>query len=369
MVIPVSASPSLDDAYISYSVKGYYSQYLFSTTWSSNSTISPEGLISSTPYFSLLSDYFSVYPGGTVGLFDDNSLKSLPISVCFYDSNYNVVSGGFSSSKSYFNVPSGVSFCRFSQKYSNYLKIISSATPFDSSNYTYLFNSIDDISIQNGLISIPYQSYSYTGVFIDLEFYSSSYYLTNFGFDVYTYFSSSLPHLNNVPNVYLDENVIELYTYHFDHGDKQFAFCDDSISNPTYFDESFNNRQPFSGFRLYIPVSFNDALGSVSTSLQIEFSNFYIDSKEAVYAGDLEKLVDDKQEQVSAVISDLTLPTPNIHDAFSGLDDLSTAYHNSETELVATFHILYDSFPIIVLFMTLSISMTVLGYILFGKSG
>ena len=370
MVIPVSASPSLEDSHITYSVKGYFIQYGFSSSWTTGKILSDGSVVTSGVGYTGYSDYFEVSPGGTVFLFSSSSSNLLTLqNICFYDSSYNVVAGGSDSPSAFYYVPNGAFYARLSQSaiLDSRALIICSPQYVNFNSYTYLFNEISDITISNGVVSIPYQSYSYTSVFLDLEFYPNSYYLSNFGLDVFTYFSSpGLPHIDNTVNEYLDENVIELYMYHFDHGEKQFVFIDDSISNPTSFTESFNSRQPFSGFRLYIPVSYNGSSGSVSTSLQIELSNFYVDSKEAVYSAEADKIVDDKGEAVSGLIDDLVVPTPNTTDLFSGMDDVVQAVNSQQFSTVIS--AMWQN-GIIPLFMLLSVSFSVLGYILFGKSG
>ena len=82
------ASPSLEDSYITYSLKAYYTN--FEITYNRvTGLLDSSGVISSNPDYRTYT-YFDVYPGGTVFMFNtvsNNTPKNFT-ALCFYDSNY-----------------------------------------------------------------------------------------------------------------------------------------------------------------------------------------------------------------------------------------------------------------------------------------
>lgn len=364
MAMPSFASPQLSDASITYSVRGYYSQYLVTPSYTANTIIHYDGSVTSTSSFRYTSDYFRVYPGGSFAVFYDNSILNDYLAVAFFDSSYNVVSGGFNWSTGYrvIDVPSGAYYARLTQRAATSVPILSSQTSFSISNYSYLFAVIDDIFIDSdGHITIPYQTYSYTSVFLDFDFYSNNFYAQSFTLDVFSYLTAS--YINGKYLIdYLDGTYLTLYRYFNDaSGSTQYEFLDDSINNPASFNEAFNNRVPFRGFRLYIPISYNGGFASVSSNLHIELSNFMLDSHATQMVQEI--------KSIQELLSDYSLnhlTDVSLSDAFNNIDYAADTLENTR------FRAIFDSFygyGIIPTLIVLSLSIAFLGYLLYGKSG
>lgn len=355
------ASPSLSDASLTYSVRGYYSQYLITPSFTANTLIHDDGSITTTGSFRYTSDYFRVYPEGNFAVFYDNSILNDNLAVAFYDSSYNVVSGGFNWSTGHrvVDVPSDAYYARFTQRAAVSVPVLSSQTPFTVSNYSFLFAVIDNITIDaDGHITIPYQTYAYRSVFLDFEFYSNNSFIDSFSLDVYSYLTGGFFD-GRIINEYIDENSLTLYRYFNSGNDVVYEYIDESVSNPSSLSASFSESVEFRGFRLYIPVSFSGNVGSVSTSLHVDLSNFALNGLDAQARSSVDGALDSLSDLTDNLAVPLPTVNPNalINDALSGIDITSG---------VNFFTIFYDN-ELIPKMILIAVSFALLGYILFGK--
>lgn len=364
MAFPSFASPSLEDASITYSVKGFSSQYVTQFSSNTSGSVSSSGVISSVSgrYYS---NYLAVVPGTYLFIYDsllDN--RTFFTNVCFFDSDYSVVSGGRDTQGYYIVVPSDASYCIITTTLSSRsrLHLGYSLFPLEGSeSWRYVFHSIDNITFSDGKILIPYQTFTYTSVFLDFEFYPNNFYAESFSLDVFSYLTASYIDGKYVMN-YLDGTYLTLYRYFDDSsGATQYEFLDDSINNPASFNEAFNNRVPFRGFRLYIPISYNGASGSVSSNLNIELSNFMLDSHSTQMVQEIKSIQELLSDYSLEHLTDVSLS-----DAFNNIDYASDTLENTR------FRAIFDSFygyGIIPTLIVLSLSIAFLGYLLYGKSG
>lgn len=362
------ASPALDDASISYSVKGYATQYSVEPSYTSYTYITSDGSVNTTDRYCAVTDYFSVTPGTYVFLYYPTNFVFIQINFCcFYDSDHNVIPGGFdgdltpSGTVSSIIVPHNASFARITHLYGLRACVVSSLFEVNSSNYTYVFHEINDITISDGLITIPYQIYGYTSVLLDFEFYDNNYYASSFSLDVFSYLTASYIDGKYVLE-YNEGNYISLYRYFDDNSDSvQYEFLDDSVNNPTSFTEAFDNRVPFRGFRLYIPVSYRGGTGSVSSNLIVELSNFMLDSYSAQAIDEVKsiykKLSDYSLDHLTEVV---------LNDILNNVDNASNSVE--DVRFLSIFDGIYG-YGIIPALITLSLCISFVGYLLFGKSG
>lgn len=362
------ASPSLEDATITYSVKGYYTQYMVDSPYTGYTYITSDGSIISTSTYCAVTDYIAVDPGTYVFLINPSDFTFIRIIyACFYDSDHNVISGGFDGSfspESFMNsilVPDGAAYVRLSHRYSMRAALVSSLFEINASNYKYVFHELNGITLSNGLITIPYQIYGYTSVFLDFEFYDNNYYASSFSLDVFSYLTASYIDGKYVLS-YSDGNYISLYRYSNDSsGNISYEFLDDSVNNPTSFTEAFDNRVPFRGFRLYIPVSYQGGIGSVSSNLNVELSNFYLDS----FSTQMNTQIKSIYERLSDYSVDHLIEV-DLNDILNNVDNASNSVE--DVRFLSIFDGIYG-YGIIPTLITLSLCISFVGYLLFGKSG
>lgn len=363
-IFPSFASPSLDDSVLTYSVKAYYLKYTYPGNWSYNTIISSDGTITSTSSYRLTSGYISVTPGGTVAIVPtDRTAFLLIYSCCFFDSDYNVVSGGFdysSDSPVYsVSVPIGATYIRLTQYHTSNIQVVSSPSSISSLSNPYIWGTIDNISISDGVIDVPLQIYGYTEVYFDFEFYSNSVLkIDSFSLDVYSWLTGTF--IDGVrPNDYSDGTYLTLYSYYYQSGSRVYDFLDDSVNNPASFIESFSPKRFFSGFRMYVPIN-QDGGSSIDSSLHVELSNFMLNSYSAIAIDDIKTI----QQQLSDYSLE-QIGTVNLTEFDTLLGDYSSRL--DEIRAQSVFSSIYSS-AFIVTLMGISLVIGFLGYILYGKS-
>lgn len=220
MAIPSFASPQLSDSSVTYSVRGYFSQYV--NTFSSlgvsltRGILHSDGTITDTSSSYFYSSYIPISGGDSFCVIYTGSNVSIGLNnVAYYDSDYNLIPGGYDFQNSglrqkYFTSPSNASFVRITEVSSQYYTVfgfLTSVFPLTDNNYSYVYHSIDDISISSdGSISIPYQTNAYTSVFLDFEFYGNNSFIDSFSLDVYTYFTGGFFD-GRIINEYKAENL------------------------------------------------------------------------------------------------------------------------------------------------------------------
>lgn len=365
-VMSTFASLSLDDADFECSVKAYYLKYSVLPTWTKGIALQPDGSTIEVESFRLTSDFVSVVPSGTVSVIDTSRfLPTNILSYCFYDSSHSLISGGNNVGR-FLDVPANASYIRVTQSGSSSYYILSSPTHFDSFSDKFLWGEIENVTISDNIVTIPYQTYSFNfirlyGFFYDDNMpYSSvglSYKLTFTNTNLYsglvTFYDSdsiayaSLESLSYIP--YGEGDI--LHEYQDGHG----AWASSKNPGSLYTTTEDGN---FVGFLCTFPVNFQS--GVVSTSINIELSNFILDDKSV----EVEYNVNDTLSQLSDLAQQLALPTPDLNtllDVGSVLDRQNDTNANSVMRLIAS-----DG-GIITTMMFISVSITVLGYILFGK--
>lgn len=379
-VLPIFASPSLEDATVSYAVKGYYSQYV--DTFSSLGVSLTRGICHSSGQIETTSNnywYTSKIPvvGGqyfTIIYLSTMVPRSIN-NVTFYDSNDNVLAGfgydysGTGSRQAYFSIPylaSYVVITEITSSYASNFGILTSMYELTSSNYQYLYHEIDSINIVDNKITIPYQAYTYKFVFIDFLFFSSNYALQSFSLDVYAYIDS--PHLEGVsPLTYRDGEYLTVYRFFNDsNGNLDFSFIEDSSSNPSHITPYWNDHyeRPFRGFRMYLPILTDNTIGSVSSSLNVELSNFKLNGYDIEWSASQQALITEFHNKLNNYNS--LIPSTEEWDEFINWS-MTSVHDDSDYRLILSS--IYDFSAYIPTLILMSISVAFLGYIAFGKKG
>ena len=363
------ASPSLNDAYITYSLKVYYSQYLLSVSksWTFGYYYSSSGSWSSASGWRIGSHYYPVLGGGTLFTIRSGNPTSVIYNIIFYDSSQAVISDGYYYSSSepinFISVPAGASYCRVASASSNIQLADFYCVPgaASSSNYQYIWTEIDDVTISNDIVQIPYTSgLDYSQIFLDFQFDTTETYYS-MSLDVYSYFVG----FGSTDNTYPSGTYCSLY-YYFINSDseKDFNFLDDSINNPASFVENVSDGFRFDGFRLYIPIMEN--VGSGFNNLFIELSNFFLGDEEAVIISDIDSELGRIDDTLATIIPSLTVPSV----APDFVSDLTDDYYghllNNDFNLIIGSIYWIDFIPTLII---ISLGISILGFILFGRRG
>lgn len=369
MAMPSFASPQLSDADITFSVRGYYSQYLSSIVWQRNLWLTSDGSTVTLPSSNngFTSDFISVSPDSYFILtrISDRTIQNIR-AYCFYDSTYNLISStiltdfvqNYSSVKSFY-IPSGVSFVKVSAINGIGYSFYTSIFPIDTSNLApdHIFSVIDNISIDSdGNIFIPYQVYGFSQIYLDFKFFDSVYHFNNISFKVLSeYYDSTVPQFNGLLN-YGDGQVLsEPYT--LINGIKSTSLIFNTSSNPAHimYNIPFNE---FSGFNLYIPVYYPS--GIVSSGIRIHLSDFMLDGEDVSARLEVDRLL----SELDNLAQQLALPTPDLSSLLN-VDDILNNQNDINASSIMSF--IASDGGIITTMMIISVSLTVLGYILFGK--
>lgn len=364
MAIPSFASPSLSDADITFSLRGGYSQWFVPNTWHYNSTIDSEtGEVISFSGYSLVSDSFPVYYGGTICTFS-NRLPYAGIGyVAFYDSNMNFIQKiTYSPSATFVSPIAGASFARIEQRHSGSFSIVSSPSNFDRSNYSIIYSTFSSISVDSdGVIYIPYQVVAFSRVWLDFSFYSSTYKFSNISYKYQVEFFGN------------DSLFSGLVGFGDGYSYSETYFTIDGVNTTSSYGSNSNNpgsyvldihQNNFSGFLLDFPVNVSDSgtvTGVVSVGLKVTISDFALDGE----AVDSEFKVNSSLNDLNNLIEDLALPSPDSSVLFGDVGSvINNVNDNNARSFMAS---ILTNDGIITTLMVISISITVLGYILFGK--
>lgn len=370
MATPSFASPNISDADISFSVKGYYSQFLQSTTYTQYVYVSSNGTLTSDSTISMhTTDYVSVYGGGTV-MFFYNTSRQAYVRSCFYDSSYQVIDGGYNgdlarpnaTGRYFAYVPSGAVYARFTivRPYSSSAmaaacKFVSTDMYLDDSNYQYVWSEIQGLTLDSdGNLFIPYQVYGFTQIYLDFRFFDSVYQFSNIAFKVLSEYSDSSVYSGLLD--YGDGQVLaEPYILN---GDSiQTTAVASSSSNPARF--AFNiPHSEFSGFLIYLPVNIPN--GNVSTAVKVNVYDFQLDGEDVSARLEVDRVLG----QLDNLVEQLTLPSPDLDTL---LDVGGVLNNTNDTNASGIMSVIASDGGIITTMMVISVSVTVLGYILFGK--
>lgn len=383
LALTAFASPAITDATVSYRIRGYYTQYAASVTYTANCRIESDGtIVTVNPSNFKTSSAFAVTPGGYVFVYrsdSSNPLQSIT-SICFYDSQDIVVSGGYSygdpnTPQTFVPVPQGAVKCRLTITRSgtisaaaSYSKPIASPSDFgevNSDNYHYLWSELDNVSISSaGVVSLPYQTVAYDCVMLDYVFFNSAYQCDNIAFSVLTTYTGGYFEGERLVS-YNDFGIQSGYFIYDDFGRLQYqgSFVGDVYSNP-YRVTSKLSTGLFSGFRLMIgaPAEVPGSEGSVSTQMHIKVYDFELDSVDI----SVELEADSAISGLEAVGEQLVLPTPDTSVIYSNLQNVVVQMNNQD---FGNFSWFGPSGGIFVTMCVTSFTLAALAYIVFGKRG
>lgn len=362
IAVPSFAS-SLDDASVTFSVKVSYTYNSVIPTLTSRTYITSEGHVVSTATSCWVTDPIDVFGYNWVFFYrTSDSAKNYIRYACFYDSDGNVIPGGFDGNLSgssssdrimYLQVPSGASTVRLSQNYSSSIRVVPCYS--DPSGTNYIYRDVEDVSIDSdGNVVIPYQTSGYTAVNVDFQFFDSTYRFQTMSFKTHlTYTGGYFSGVREWDGS--TEGAIHLHQYYIDTSGVRHNFdIDTSLENPhTWNEELVSN--VFSGFTLVIPFS------SVSTSLNVNLTDFILDGEDVAAEFKVAGALDDLND----LADQIALPTP---DSAALFDGVSLVINNVNDNNARGFmrSILTDD-GIVTTMMVISITICVLGYILFGK--
>lgn len=366
MLTFVCSASSLEDAKITFAVKGYYGQYGVASTLTAHTYISSSGQIYTDNSQSVwASDYVDVKGYNYIFIFRTSDYSKNYIRfACFYDDDYNVVSGGFDGALSgsssvarvmYLAVPEGASYVRYSQNYSSSVRLV--RTYDNPSGTNYVFSEINDVSItDSGSIIIPYQTEAFQAIYVDFQFYDYKYLASYLQFRTeVSYYGYSGAGFSGLYEFSSPQSIV--FYYIDSEGFRINSVSDDfsSTENPHNWVLDLDGERNFSGFTLCLPIS------SVSSSIQIRLSDFSIDGEDTSAKLIVNKTLDD----LNNLSNDLSVPLPSINpndvinNALSGVDMQSG---------INFFTIFYDN-KLIPLMLLIAVSFALLGYIFFGKRG
>lgn len=361
----VSASISLEDADLQCSVKAYYLKYTLSTTWTRGIVLQADGSTIEVESYRLTSDYVSVVPSGTVVIINSSTFAATNIlSYCFYDSSYTLLTGGTSASR-FLNVPANAAYVRVTQSGSPSYSILSSPSQISSLSDRFIWGELENITISDNVITIPYQVYAFNTFRVYAFFYDDNMPYSSVGVSYKLTYSNSTV---NSGLVSFSSNDSFAYAYldslsyvPYGQGDVLNEYSDGGLysssnKNPAYLWTSTENGN-FVGFRLQFPVNGLD--GAVSTSIDVELSNFTLDDKSI----EAELSVYDALDQLNDLADQLAVPTPYID-----VDNLiDTAFNGVDMSTTNNFFSIFYNNDIIPKMLLIAVTVALLGYILFGK--
>lgn len=353
---------SLDDATITYSVKGYFSQYLFVPSWS-RGVINSDGSFSSSSAYNLVCDYIECTEGGTVGTFGSAAPYLAIKCIAFYDSSYALVGEVlyFDDLIYLYDVPDGASYFRCVQSKSSTVRVMSSATKYTTSSFQYLFAEFDGITIDgDGIITIPYQTFGYEGIYLDFQFYDSGFKTAQtISFDYYAYFSQHHDIEKVGSAVTFSNDGVSKYaylnSYYTSNGETVQFISGESSSNLNPYTISCQTGGRYSGFVFTFPV----VPASVSTAISIKFSNFAVDGVDT----DVNLTLGKASSDLDDLANQLEVPKPTI--AVSNIVD--DALSGADYQSVGSTTWSFMSNDLITKMLLITVSFALLGYILFGK--
>lgn len=371
------ASPSLSDADITFSIKGYFNQYIVDTSYTSGQYITSDGTSGSDSSVNLrLSDFVPVYAGGTFFSYNVSNSNLFPlIYVCFYDSNYSVVSGGFDGNYlqpslpgnyiTFISVPSNAAFVRYtilgsysgSGATNRYKAVAAPQSGVNANNYQYLWSEISDVTMDSdGVITLPYQVYTYTYVMLDFRFFNSTFQFSSLAFNCYT-----------------------TYTGGYFDGERLLTYGSGGISVDSYFIDDYGNMtvdgsigysetdnpyrcyaqipyDRFSGFRIYISL----LPGQVSTSLKIKVYDFELDGVGTLVHLQMNNAINDLEN----IGDQLEVPSPDPSAIYANINTITLQMQDANFGYLDWFG---PANGILMTMMVTVFTFAALGYILYGK--
>lgn len=365
------ASPALEDANITFSVKGIYTQYALNTTWEAGKYVDASGNLNGNGAASFrLTDYIPVTPGGSVFIYRTDTFNLYGLYyVSFFDSEKLPVSGGInwngSTAPQFCDVPVGASYCRITTNTSvvnaanmpYYFRIVSAPTHCDVHNYQYIWSAMDDITIaSDGTITLPYQTNAYTYAMLDFRFFDSTFQFSSLAF-----------------------NCLTTYTGGYFEGERLLEYGSGGISVDSYFIDDSGNMtvdgsigysesdnpyrcyaqipyERFSGFRIFISL----LPGQVSTSLKIKVYEFELDGVGTLVHLQMNSAINDLEN----IGDQLEVSSPDPSAIYQNINNITLQMQDSNFGALDWFG---PTNGIVMSMMITVFTFAALGYILYGK--
>lgn len=374
MAITVSATVSFSDLEVSISVKGYYTQYGFSSTQTSHSWITADGTVNTNNSVSMyLSNYIDV--SGYNYLFyyrtSDNA-KSFFRHIAAYDENQNIVplagydtqnSGTPSSPLYFYHIPDGVKYVRVSQNYTSSPRFVLAmqltSTDYLNNYFNYVYNRIEDISIVNdNTVTSLYQVNGYNYLMFDFQMFDYNRSIETLSFDTFMTYTDS----DGTYQYDLSKDVV-LYVYQIN-ADGSVGQQIESLhtqGNPHSWTLNLGNSK-LAGFRLLVPAPLVTGSGSgvsAGTYVSIQFDNFNIDGLDVAARLEAQSAMNDLQNAADSI----AVPTPDTA-FFDSTNNVVSQYNDPSFSLVNWWG---SNTSVITAMLVTVLTFAALGYILFGK--
>lgn len=382
IAFPISASSPIPSSVVG-RVKAYYLRYVVNVPEYSDGYLDSYGnFVSETSLNYRTSSFIRLdvnspdIPRSIVLFNSYSSALNYIYAISFYDIDYNFIPGfGFSidspSSHFYSNIPDGAVYVRFTRSSNSSgstavsrLKALFVPEYIDSEpSLDYFWSYPIDLTVDSdGWVYLPYQVYTVDSLYFDIDFFGDEYVSTS-SVDTLIYFEikNSFETSNEWVPFSLPDSSLDLSfrTYFSDslgrhyNSDLYVSDLNDSSKGLVNFSTDINPSL-FSGYTFSVDSLF------VSSYIRFRVWNLFLGSVPV----DVTLTVYDVLNELDSLASALALPTPDL-DYLLNVD--SVLNNQNDTNASGILSVIYSDGGIITTMMVISVSVTVLGYILFGK--